>query len=190
MLVVCSIMGVILGAAFLAFNTVTTNANSLTVQTTLSNDSNNVMDTVSREIRQAQEVTEGDGAFLSANGNDISFYSNIDASGTPELVRYYREGNSFKKLISKSTIAVSPYNFVAQTPVVIISDLSTATAPIFRFYTSDSPSVEVISPTAANVNSISMVGISLLTQEALQGTTIAHTSATMVKIRCMFDSLN
>lgn len=175
MLIVCTMMVFVLSAAWLAFTTVTYNMSTISQQSMLSNDTNNVMDKFTREIRQAQEVSNGGGVFATVpSGNDMSFYSNIDAVGEPELIRYYRENNILFRSVNGG-VATG-----------VIANLSVNTEPMFRYYTNTSPAQEVTVPTLDTVNSISMVSVSMKTSDG----TVSHVGGTKIKIRCMFNSLN
>jgi len=193
LLIVCSVMVFVLSAAWLAFTTITNNMDAVTTQTTLSSDTNGVMDKMAREIRQSQEIADGGGVFEKANGDAISFYSNIDAAGAPERIRYFREGTILYRAVDEPTIETDPYNYVEGPAVGVLSGVSTSSGAIFSFYNNGSPAVELFPsfPDTTNiVSGISMVGVSLTANANLQGRVISYTAITKIKIRSMFGSLN
>lgn len=193
LLIVCSVLVFVLSAAWLAFTTITSNMDAVTTQTTLSSDTNGVMDKMAREIRQSQEATDGGGVFEKATGDAISFYSNIDATGAPECLRYYRQGTILYRAVDKPTIETAPYNYVPGQAVGVLSGVSTSSGAIFSFYNNGSPAVELFPsfPDTTNiVSGISMVGVSLTANANLQGRVISYTAITKIKIRSMFSSLD
>lgn len=183
-LITSMLMVIVLSAAWLMFNTVTNNSNTLSVQTTLSSDTDGVLDIVAREIRQAQELGVGTGIFKKADANDIAFYSSINgSSGGVMLVHYYRDGDMLYRAVG------TVQNGYVEGPAIAVVKSLTGTTPLFRFYGSTTPAVEIADPTA-HLNQISMVAIDFTATALTPGAQVTrHTGAT-IKIRCMFDSLN
>lgn len=193
LLIVCSVLVFVLSAAWLAFTAITNNMDAVTTQTTLSSDTNGVMDKMAREIRQSQEIADGGGVFEKASGDVIWFYSNIDATGAPERLRYFRQGTILYRAVDEPTIETDPYNYVEGPAVGVLSGVSTSSGAIFSFYNNESPAVELFPsfPDTTNiVSGISMVGVSLTANASLQGRVISYTATTKIKIRSMFSSLN
>lgn len=190
-LVVSTLLFVILAAAWMAFAAVNANVDSLSVQTTLSNDTDHVAEVATRELRQAQEVQTGEGVFTAASGNDVTFYSQVNSGNVPQRVRYYRQGNTLYKTVEEPSIAVYPYNFGNGQTRAVIDSLAETTTPIFSFYTNSVPPAWIETPDASNLNKLSLVGVSITAAHAKAASqTITHTARSKVKIRCMFDSLN
>jgi type II secretory pathway component PulJ len=189
-LIVSQLMLVVMGAAWLAFNTVNGNINTVSGQTTLSNDTDAVMNTWGREIRQAQEISAGSGVFRSAGPNDISFYSNVSGGADmPNIVHYYRDGNILYRSVSKTATDTFSYDG-AEAPALMAASGLEGEEPIFRFYDNSSPTQEIVAPTASDYNRISMVSMRFTSTLPVNGQLLEHSTDTTVKIRCMFDSLN
>ncbi len=191
LLVVSTLMVVVLAAAWMAFGAVSANLSAVSANTTLSNDSDQAIDVVSRELRQAQEVKDGEGVFVSAAGDDVTFYSQVNKGDVPERIHYYRQGNALFKTVDEPQPGVYPYEYVTGAPQTVIDSLAATTTPVFSYYTNDVPPSQIATPDATNLNRLSMVGITITTQETVPGSVpVTHTTAAKVKIRSMFGSLN
>lgn len=187
MLISVAILPMVLGAAYLAFITMSDNYTTLQAQSEASAEAQQVMDTMVREIRQAQEVREGGGAFVTATSSSCSFYSDLQRDGVPELVSYYVDGSDLYRSVSQASIRVYPYNFI-EGAAKRVMNLGTTSVVVFTYYDHSAP-LEVV--TTANVSSVCAVGIHLsASRPAQQGKQISVDFKTRVKVRALFNSLS
>ena len=186
LLVVCAILPVILGAAYLVFNTMSGNYSSISAQSEATSEAQRAMDTMVREIRQAQETTAGGGALAVADPGRCSFYADMDRDGVPERITYYVDGTDLYRMVATSSTQVSPYNYV-DGPASRVVNLTTSSAVVFTYFDNGAPDTAVTNPVPAQVCA---VGIRLSASRPAQNGQVAVEFTTRVKIRALFNSLS
>jgi prepilin-type N-terminal cleavage/methylation domain-containing protein len=187
LVLVCVILPVVLGAAYLVMQAMSTNYNTIQTRADATGDTQRVLDTMVRELRQGQEIAEGGGAFAVATPTRCTFYSDIDHNGVPDRVSYYVSNGSLYRVVGKAGISVYPYNFVDQTPVDEL-DLGGASSSIFTYYDSGVPPQLVTSSTL--MNTIAVVAMNLQCKRTSQAGMVSVGMSTQVKIRSLFNSLD
>lgn len=85
------------------------------------------------EVRGAQPSNLGAFAIAQAATSSFAFYSDIDADGVRERVRYFVEGDEFKKGIIEPTGSPLTYNPANETVIKVIRDV-VPTPYIFSYY--------------------------------------------------------
>ncbi len=87
------------------------------------------------EIRTANYSTVGGYPLALATSTEIIFFANIDSDNLIERVRYFADGNIFKKGITKPTEEILyKYNTSTETISELIYNLKTPLEPIFYYY--------------------------------------------------------
>jgi prepilin-type N-terminal cleavage/methylation domain-containing protein len=94
LLIVISLLSVVVIAAYLLFDAVSGMADLVEAKSRATDQTKLAMERIIRELRQAQEIQDGGGAFaVNLLPGDMSFYANVDRSSeAPELVRYRQNG--------------------------------------------------------------------------------------------------
>jgi prepilin-type N-terminal cleavage/methylation domain-containing protein len=87
------------------------------------------------EVRRAQPSNLGAFALAQTATSSFAFYTDIDADGVQERVRYFVEGNEFKKGIIKPTGNPLVYNAASENIVKVIRDV-VPSDHIFSYYDS------------------------------------------------------
>lgn len=85
------------------------------------------------EVRGAQPSNLGAFAVAQAATSSFAFYSDIDADGVRERVRYFLDGDEFKKGIIEPTGNPLTYNQANETVIKVIRDV-VPTPYIFSYY--------------------------------------------------------
>lgn len=118
----------------------------------------NVINFIIKEVRKANTSDCGDYLLDQVNPQLFSFYSDIDADGYSEKVRYFLENRQFKKGIIKPT--GSPLAYVSGNEVVTVTAnyINNQAEPIFYYYDTNN---NIIANPSAGKQSIRMVRISL-----------------------------
>jgi prepilin-type N-terminal cleavage/methylation domain-containing protein len=187
LLITAAIIPVILGAAYLAFGTMSGNYSKVEAVSEATGEAQTGLDTLVRELRQAQEIKDGGGAFATATATSCSFYCDVDRDGTPERVTYYVDSTDLYRSVSEASIAVYPYNFVDAPAVRVMNVGGMTSAVVFTYYDQSAP-LTVVS--TANLNTICSVGIHLSATRPSQSGPISVDFSTRVKIRALFNSLS
>lgn len=110
-------------------------------------EARNGVGTMIKEIRETQIANNGAYPIESAGAQEFIFYSDIDKDDSIEKVRYFLDGNIFKK----GTIEPRANNTYIQSDEVV-STLSAhvhnAATPIFTYYNGDWPGDQINNPLA------------------------------------------
>ncbi len=189
LLVVTLLMGMVLGLVFLVMGAVSATADSLEARTIATDENRMAMDQITRELRQAQEIVEGDGVFLRAQPRQCAFYADVDHDGVPELVEYRVQGQTMYRSEARSEVAVPPYTFGQPgADTVVAQSLSSGfTGNVFTYYDSEDPAGEVSS---GHSEDISAVKLRLVTGKTVNKKTAFVDLSTWVKIRSVHNTID
>jgi hypothetical protein len=94
-----------------------------------------IIDIIKKELREA---TEGEGnqyPLVTCNANEIVYYSDIDEDGATERVRYFMDGNIFKRGVVEPN-ASGNYTGGEQIRNIMNNVLNDAGQPVLRYYNS------------------------------------------------------
>jgi prepilin-type N-terminal cleavage/methylation domain-containing protein len=186
MVIVCAILPVVLGAAYLVFTTLSGNYSSISAQSEATSEAQRAMDTMVREMRQAQEIQDGGGAVATATPTYCSFYADLDRDGVPERITYYVNGTDLYRAEATATSPVYPYGYT-DGPAQRVVNLTTMSAVVFTYFDKDDPLNPMANPVPATVCAI---GIDLSASRPAQNGQVSVDFTTRVKIRALFNSLS
>ncbi len=189
MLVVTLLMGMVLGLVYLVMGAVSSTADTLEARSIAADENRMVMDQITRELRQAQEIVEGNGVFLRAQPRQCAFYADVDHDGMPELIEYRVQGGTLYRSEARSTVAVPPYTFGQPGgEVVVAGSLSSGfTGNVFTYYDNADPADEVSS---GHTEDISAVNLRLVTGKTVNKKTAFVDLSTWVKIRSVHNTID
>jgi prepilin-type N-terminal cleavage/methylation domain-containing protein len=187
LLIVTAIMPVILGAAYLVFMTLSGNYSSISAQSEATSEAQRAMDTMVREIRQGQEITDGGGAIAVAQPTKCVFYADLDRDGVPERITYYVDGTDLFRAEATATSPVYPYGYT-DGPAQRVVNLTTTSAVVFTYFDKSDPLTAVTG--TPNPPTICAVGIDLSASRPSQNGQVDVDFTTRVKIRALFNSLS
>ena len=92
-----------------------------------------------KEIREARHADNGTYPLGLANDQEFIFYSDIDQDNYTEKVRYFLDGENFKKGIINPS-ETEPINYDGEEMVTILSEyVRNGAEPIFYYYNGDWP---------------------------------------------------
>gem|GEM_PF-2399387 len=112
MLVVTLLMTMVIGLMFLVFTAVNSWSNKVEARGVAAREARITVDRMARDMRQATEISSGEGAFLTARDRECEFYADIDHDNIPELVSYRVEDNRrINRTVRRSLTPVYPYEF-------------------------------------------------------------------------------
>jgi prepilin-type N-terminal cleavage/methylation domain-containing protein len=186
LLIASVILPVVLAAGYLVFTTLSGNYSSIAAQSEATSEAQQVMDTMVREIRQGQAITDGGGAIATATATTCSFYADLDHDGVPEEITYYVDGSDLYRAEWQASNPVYPYGYV-EGPAQRVVNLTTTSAVVFTYFDESDPESPVSG--TPNASTICAVGIDLSAARPSQGGLVSVDFTTRVKIRAMFDSL-
>jgi prepilin-type N-terminal cleavage/methylation domain-containing protein len=180
------ILPIVLSAAYLVFITLSGNYSSISAQSEATSEAQRALDGMVREIRQAQQITDGGGALATATATTCSFYCDTNQDGVPERITYYVDGSDLYRVEAHSTTPAYPYAY-ADGPATRVVNLTTSSAVVFTYYDNSDPMNVDRTPNPAT---ICAVGIHLSASRPAQNGQVSVDFSTRVKIRALFDSLS
>ena len=187
LLAAVAILPIILGAAYMVFFTLSGNYSSIAAQSEATSEAQRAMDTMVREIRQGQEITDGGGAVAAATATRCSFYADLDRDGTPERITYYVDGSDLYRAQAEPQSPVYPYGYV-DGPAQRVVNLTTSSTVVFTYFDKSAPTTPVTG--TPNIATICAVGVHLSASRPSQNGQVAVDFTTRVKIRALFNSLS
>jgi prepilin-type N-terminal cleavage/methylation domain-containing protein len=186
LLIASVILPIVLSAAYLVFITLSGDYSSISAQSEATAEAQRAMDTLVRELRQAQQIEDGSGAFAVTQADRCSFYCDVDLDNVPERITYYTDGTDLYRVVAESTTHVFPYNFVDGAAVRVVN-LTTSSQVVFTYYDVADP---LTVDTTPNPASVCAVGVHLSASRPSQNGQVHVDFSTRVKIRALFNSLS
>lgn len=189
MMVVTLLLGVIIMAAYLLMETVSGWSDRLEAQTIAAEEGRVVLDRLSRELRQAYEINENEGAFVDALPRQCTFYTDVDRNGTPDKVRYRVVNDRIYRSVASATSQMPPYTFLAFGPESVVEGAleSSWTGSLFSYYDDQDPPVLLASTDQA---AISAVKIRLVNSVKVGQKTASVDVTTWVKVRAVHNTID
>lgn len=182
LMVVTVLLGMIMSAAYFVLVTVQSISNGVEGRVIASDEARIGIDRMSRELRQAEELVEGQGVFAQADSRECVFWADVDQDGRPEKVRYYVVGNSVYRQEAAATTALPPYTYgTYAAPTRMISSLDPAwTSALFTYLPAGS-SATPLGP--SEIPDMSAVSVRVVNLAKVGDREIRVDESTWVKIR-------
>jgi hypothetical protein len=189
LLVVCTLMGIVLGSIFMAFGATQAIADTAAARTAASDESQQFFDRISRELRQAQENGEGTGVCAIAEPRRVVFYVDLDQNGRPERVTYKMSGTSLMRSEASPTNAFPPYTYGPESAArtVIKKVRPDWMGEVFQYYTSANPPVKLNN---TQLPSIASLRINVVNQVRSGSRTVNLDASTWIKIRSVYNAVD
>jgi len=139
-ILVSSALLVIIGAGYLSLQYLMSKSQVVVFNSYLSvEEANSILTQMINEIRNARQSDDGAYMLDTANDQEIIFYSDINANGIVERVRYTLSGNQLIKGVTEPTGNPPTYDLTKEKVAVVSSNIRNGTAPIFYYYNKDWP---------------------------------------------------
>jgi prepilin-type N-terminal cleavage/methylation domain-containing protein len=189
LVIVASLMSVVIGIAYLLFNSTVGMSDRIMERSVVSEQARGSMDVITRELRQAKQIVDGQGVFSNAQPRQCSFFMDLNRDGVPERITYLMNGAKLVRTQASATTLVPPFSFGADGPqsTLIDSIATTYTGPIFTYY--DSAGTVL---TSSQSSQCSAVGMRVVATGPVPGTKaeiVTVDLSTWVKIRSVFNSI-
>jgi prepilin-type N-terminal cleavage/methylation domain-containing protein len=153
-------------------------------------DSRNILRMMVRELRTASSGNDGSYPLISAASSTVSFYSDVDADGLKDKVRYFLATTTLKKGLIKPT--GSPLSYVATNEVFSILAYNlknSSSTPLFEYY--DNAYAGTSSPLTQPVviSNVRLVKINLMVDVDPNKSPNVRTYTSQVNLRNLKDNL-
>lgn len=137
LLVVVSLMSIVIGVAYFVLHAVTNMADGNIARAAASDQAQLFVDRAGRELRQAMEAEEGQGAFVEISPRKIVFYSDVTNDTIPERITYFVENGSVYRTQATTSDTITPFkNFSGESAKVKLVDTVDPawSDPIFTYW--------------------------------------------------------
>jgi prepilin-type N-terminal cleavage/methylation domain-containing protein len=163
-MVVTMLLGVILGAAYMAIQLVTTVSDQTMARSEAQDRGQLALEKMVRELRQARIINGDDPAvvgdepvkFYYNNATKVSFYIDSDHNGTVERVTYTCSGSQLTRVIANSGLMQpTPADFGADSAPVVLATIDPSVTTVFQYLDDSSPPNIVTNadaPTSVRIN--------------------------------------
>lgn len=144
-----------------------------------------------KEIRTARNGDNGAYLIEAAGPQAITFYSDIDADGKTEKVRYYLNGTNLMEGIIKPVGYPATYPSNSEQIKAVAETVQNGSTPIFNYYNENWPTDTTHNPlpTPVNVSNVRMVKIYLRINTKSNDSIHDYVLDTSVMIRTLKDNL-
>lgn len=190
LLTVVSLLSVVVAAAYMLFGSASAMSDQLEARAAAMEENRKGMYSITRELRQAVEITDAGGAFQAAQPRQCEFYTDVDDDGAPELVKYRVHQGQLLRSVFEPTTQVAPYTFGAtgSAEQAIISSIDGSwNGNIFTYYDRSDPPAEVNN---GHKEDASAVSLRLINYATVNHKTAFVDLSTWVKIRSIHNSID
>lgn len=144
---------------------------------------------MSAEIRSVSPSSVGAYPLAEVGSNSFTFYSDIDEDGLKERIRYFLDGDVFKKGILKPSGQPLAYNDGEEVVVDFVSAIVNGATTIFEYYDTnyDGTTAPLVAP--INIPNVRLVKITLIVDRDPNRAPEAIELSTQISMRNLKDNL-
>jgi len=152
-------------------------------------DARKILRPIASEIRSAAQSSSGSYNIESANGTSFVFFSDVNADGKKERIRYFLSGTTLRRGVIMPT--GSPYQYLSanETFTNVVSNVRNGTDPIFTYYDSNYDGTTSALSLPVSISNIRLVKIILIIDADPSKPPVPMTVTTQVSIRNLKDNL-
>jgi len=152
-------------------------------------DARKILRPIASEIRSAAQSSSGSYNIESANSTSFVFFSDINADGKKERIRYFLSSTTLRRGVIIPT--GSPYQYLSanETFTNVVSNVRNGTTSIFTYYDSNYDGTTGALSLPVSIASIRLVKITLIIDADPSKPPVPMTVTTQVSIRNLKDNL-
>lgn len=188
LLVVLVLIGIVMSTAYFILSAGYRMTDQIEARDVASTQARIAIERVTRELRQARELSEGAGVFADAQPRRCSFYVDLNHDQVPERITYYVQGKVLYRSQAVATGSIPPYAFGPESgaSAVIESVKGGWNGNVFTYYDNADPADEVSS---GHPEDISAVALKLVSEGSAGRQTVFVERSTWVRIRTVHNSI-
>jgi prepilin-type N-terminal cleavage/methylation domain-containing protein len=159
LMIVTMLLGVILGAAYMAIQMVTTVSDGIMARGEAQDRGQLALEKMVRELRQAQIINKDSDEyrFKDNSATKVSFYLDADHNGTVERVTYNCSGGQLTRSIASSGMEnPTPDDFGADSAPAVMAKVDPTQTTVFQYLDGASPPSLVTDPDAVTAVQITL----------------------------------
>lgn len=99
-----------------------------------------------REIRRARLGDDGSWPIIEAEDTAFMFYSDVNADGRTDRVRYFLQDNELRRGVIEPTAVPVTYMVANEVVTTVMTNVEATATPLFRYYNGDWPADTVNNP--------------------------------------------
>lgn len=142
----------------------------------------------SSEARSASPSSLGAYSIAEASNFSFTFYSDIDGDPLKEQIRYFLEGDVFKKGVIKPSGSPLVYDLANEEITVLANNIVNDSVPIFNYYDSDYDGTTLPLSSPVYLSAVRLVKITIIAENARKSSE-PITLTTQVSMRNLKDNL-
>lgn len=158
---------------------------SLTAQ----NEARRGLKMMSAEVRSASPSSVGAYALSETSSSSLAFYVNTDDDQLKEHVRYFLDGTTLKKGVTKPTGSPLVYDFNNEVITEFVHDIANGTTSLFAYFDESYDGTTDPLADPVNVSAVRLVKITIVIDKDAQEPPGAITLTTQVSLRNLKDNL-
>lgn len=173
-MVVTMLLGIILSAAYMAINMVTTVSDGIMARDQAQNQGQLTVEKMVRELRMVHQTSDGI-RFLHMTPKQVSFYADVDGDGMLDCVTYTVANGALTRAVAHSgKVNPDSSEFGPDSAPVKLADADSSVATVFQYWTggSDGDAPQLVGAQTAQA-SVAAVKISLTAKAASGATLVA-----------------
>lgn len=183
------LVSIMIAVSAFQFNVLNYN-NSSKVALINTQDAQSLLKVMSRELRSMEPSSNGSYPIAAAATNTVTFFTDLDADGTKEQIRYYIATTSLYRGIIKPT--GSPLTYVAgnETRKILATGIRNSSAtPMFEYFNSSYAGTTTPLTYPLNIPVIRLVRVSLTIDSDPNKSPVVRTFTTQSALRNLKDNL-
>jgi prepilin-type N-terminal cleavage/methylation domain-containing protein len=153
-------------------------------------DAQIILKTITKDIRMASPGSDGAYALQTVGTGTLMFFSDINANGIKERVRYTLIGSNLYRAVAEPIGSPLSYVNATESTSTILSDVVNGSVPVFNYYDgtyAGSTTGALSQP--VNQSSVRLIQITLMLDPDTHDTVPARTYSTEVTLRNLKDNL-
>lgn len=155
------------------------------------NEARRILRPFANEVRGATRSALGGYAIEMASSSTLTFYTDLDEDGHPERVRYFLEGDTFKKGVIAPNGAPLSYNSANEKIVAIVNNVVATSTPVFQYFNTNyvgaSTTPALVQPVSPAL--VRLVRVNLTVDENPNQPPAAFSLTTQISFRNLKDNL-
>jgi prepilin-type N-terminal cleavage/methylation domain-containing protein len=145
--------------------------------------------TMAKELRAMQQSANGSYPIASAGTSTVTFFSDVDADGNEEQVRYYMTGTTIYRGIIKPTGSPLAYTGAETTKTLATGMRNSSTTPTFEYFGSTYAGTSSPMTYPLTITNIRLIKVNLTIDTDPNKAPILRTFTTQVVLRNLKDNL-
>jgi prepilin-type N-terminal cleavage/methylation domain-containing protein len=191
LLVVASILAIVSVGVLVFFRDTMTFNTSIQSSLRSQNEARRILRPFANEVRGATRSALGAYPIELASSTSLIFFTDLDEDGHSERIRYFLEGDTFKKGVTEPSGAPLSYDLDDERIVAIVNNVVATTTPVFQYFNTNYVGASTTPALAQPVSPalVRLVRVNITVDENPNQPPAAFTLTTQISFRNLKDNL-